>query len=117
MLDNGIITMRENHPTDEHFTQSGKLMGFVQMIKNSESEVFVAEIDGEIVASGSTKIKDDLVYLKHEKQGYLGLMFVPKQHRGKGLNKLILQALLNWCKERNVFEIKRLLQTIFAPRI
>lgn len=29
MLDNGIITMRENHPTDEHFTQSGKLMGFV----------------------------------------------------------------------------------------
>lgn len=36
----------------------------------------------------------------------MGFMFVPKQHRGKGLNKLILQALLNWCKERNVFEIK-----------
>jgi hypothetical protein len=37
MLDNGIITMREGHPIDEHFSMSGKLMGFVQRIKNSES--------------------------------------------------------------------------------
>jgi RimJ/RimL family protein N-acetyltransferase len=76
------------------------------MIKDSESEVLVAVLDGEIVASGSSKIKKDLVYLKHKKQGYLGFMFVPEQHRGNGLNKLILQALLDWCKERNVFEIK-----------
>lgn len=37
MLDNGIITMRENHPIDEHFTQSGKLMGFVQQINRTVS--------------------------------------------------------------------------------
>lgn len=77
-----------------------------EMMRGSESEVFVAVLDGEIVASGSSKIKEDLVYLKHTKQGYLGFMFVPEKHRGNGLNKLILQALLNWCKERDVFEIK-----------
>jgi hypothetical protein len=37
MLDNGIITMRENHPIDEHFSQSGKLMGFIQKIKRTDS--------------------------------------------------------------------------------
>lgn len=75
-------------------------------IKNDDSEVFVVELDGEIVASGYAKIKPDRHYLKHTKQGYLGFMFVPENHRGQGYNKLIVDALLKWCKDRHVFEIK-----------
>ena len=33
-------------------------------------------------------------------------MFVPKQHRGKQLNKLIIDQLLKWCKSKSVFEIR-----------
>lgn len=77
-----------------------------EMIKATNSEVFVVELDDEIVASGYAKIMDDHPYLKHAKQGYLGFMFVPEEHRGKGLNKLILNALIEWCKARNVFEIR-----------
>ncbi len=77
-----------------------------EMIKATNSKVFVVELDDEIVASGYAKIMDDHPYLKHAKQGYLGFMFVPEEHRGKGLNKLILNALIDWCKTRNVFEIR-----------
>ncbi|RLD29396.1 MAG: GNAT family N-acetyltransferase [Bacteroidetes bacterium] len=77
-----------------------------EMIKATNSEVFVVELDHEIVASGYAKIIDDRNYLKHTKQGYLGFMYVPEEHRGKGLNKLILDALIDWCKARNVFEIR-----------
>ncbi|MCZ6593829.1 MAG: GNAT family N-acetyltransferase [Bacteroidetes bacterium] len=77
-----------------------------EMIKATNSEVFVVELDDEIVASGYAKIIDDRPYLKHAKQGYLGFMFIPEEHRGKGLNKLILNALIDWCKARNVFEIR-----------
>ena len=77
-----------------------------EMIKASNSEVFVVELDHEIVASGYAKIIDDRHYLKHTKQGYLGFMYVPEEHRGKGLNKLILNVLIDWCKARNVFEIR-----------
>ena len=77
-----------------------------EMIKATNSEVFVVELDDEIVASGYAKIMDDRPYLKHAKQGYLGFMFVPEEHRGKGLNKLILNAMIDWCKTRNVFEIR-----------
>lgn len=77
-----------------------------EMIKATYSEVFVVELDDEIVASGYAKIIDDRSYLKHAKQGYLGFMFIPEEHRGKGLNKLILNALIDWCKARNVFEIR-----------
>lgn len=77
-----------------------------EMIKATNSEVFVVELDDEIVASGYAKIIDDHPYLKHAKQGYLGFMFIPEEHRGKGLNKLILNAMIDWCKTRNVFEIR-----------
>jgi RimJ/RimL family protein N-acetyltransferase len=76
------------------------------LITNKNSAVFVVEINNDIVASGYVKIKDDKHYLKHKKQGYLGFMFVPETKRGKGLNQLIIDALLNWCKEKNIFEIR-----------
>ena len=76
------------------------------LIISKESVVYVVEINKEIVASGYAKIKSDRHYLKHTKQGYLGFMFVPEKHRGNSYNKLIVDALLKWCKERNIFEIR-----------
>lgn len=76
------------------------------LITNENSDVFVVEINNEIVASGYAKIKSDRHYLKHKVQGYLGFMFVPKSHRGKGLNKLIIDALLKWCKAKDIDEIR-----------
>jgi len=76
------------------------------LIKNDNSDVFVVEINNEILASGYAKIIKDRSYLKHDMQGYLGFMFSPKQHRGKGYNKLIMDALVAWCKERDVFELR-----------
>ncbi|MEM7186657.1 MAG: GNAT family N-acetyltransferase, partial [Bacteroidota bacterium] len=63
-------------------------------------------LNDEIVASGYARILDDKHYLKHHKQGYLGFMFVPPQHRGNGYNGLVLDALLAWCKQRGVLEIR-----------
>ena len=77
-----------------------------EFIKNEDSDVYVVELNGEIVASGYARIKADRKYLKHNQQGYLGFMFVPEEHRGKGLNKLIMNVLLKWCKARNIHEIR-----------
>ena len=33
-------------------------------------------------------------------------MFVPEKHRGNGYNKLIMDVLLKWCKDRNINEIR-----------
>ena len=77
-----------------------------ELITSPNSEVFVAEIENEIVASGYAKIKTDRHYLKHKKQGYLGFMYVSEDHRGKQLNKYIIDALMQWCKSRNIFEIR-----------
>jgi GNAT superfamily N-acetyltransferase len=77
-----------------------------KLITSCDSEVYIVELDGDVVASGYALIKDDKHYLKHKKQGYLGFMFVKEEHRGKGLNKLIMDALLKWCKNQKVYEIR-----------
>ena len=71
-----------------------------------DTELVVATHKNEIVASGYARIKDDRHYLKHKKQGYLGFMYVAEAHRGKGLNKRIIDALIQWCKDKGVFEIR-----------
>lgn len=77
-----------------------------EFIKNDNSELLVVDLNGKIVASGYAKIKKDRHYLKHNKQGYLGFMFVPEKHRGNGYNKLIINALIKWCKTKNINEIR-----------
>lgn len=77
-----------------------------KLIDNTNSEVYVVELNGELVASGYAKIIPDRHYLKHKEQGYLGFMFVPEKHRGNGYNKLILNALMQWCKQQGVYELK-----------
>jgi len=75
-------------------------------ISASDAEVCVVEHDGKVVASGYARIKDDRHYLKHRHQGYLGFMFVASEHRGKGLNGMIINALLKWCKQQGIDEIR-----------
>ena len=75
-------------------------------IRADDTEVIVAEFEGKIVASGYARIKDDRHYLKHRKQGYLGFMFVKEDHRGKGLNKMIMEELIKWCEAKEVFEMR-----------
>jgi GNAT superfamily N-acetyltransferase len=75
-------------------------------ILSEDAVLYVAELNGELVASGYAKIKKDRIYLKHEAHSYLGFMYVPEKHRGNGYNKLIVDALLTWSKTRNINEIR-----------
>lgn len=75
-------------------------------IKDSMTQVLVIDFKGEIVASGYAQIKKDRHYLKHDLQGYLGFMYVSEDHRGKGLNKRLIDELMLWCKNKGVHEIR-----------
>ena len=88
--------------------QDGKIVYYdlSNYINREESILYVVELNNEIVASGYAKIKGDRHYLKHDKQGYLGFMYVPPEHRGNGYNKLIIDALLDWCKLKGIAEIR-----------
>jgi GNAT superfamily N-acetyltransferase len=76
------------------------------MITAANVEVMVAEFNNEIVGSGYARIKDSEIYLKHRKHGYLGLMYVVPEHRRKGVNQKIIEALKQWCAAQDVYELR-----------
>lgn len=75
-------------------------------ILSESSVLYVVELNGKLVASGYAKIKPDRIYLKHDNHAYLGFMYVPEEHRGNGYNKLIVDALLTWCKTKDISEVR-----------
>jgi ribosomal protein S18 acetylase RimI-like enzyme len=76
-----------------------------QMIIADHVEVLVAEKAGELIASGYARIEDSKIYLKHPKHAYLGFMYVKPEYRGKGVNKMILDGLALWSKQREIMEL------------
>lgn len=72
------------------------------MIDDADTQLLVGEVSGDIIASGYVQIRRSKAALNHDRHGYLGFMFVAESHRGQGLNKRIMQRLIDWGKSRGV---------------
>ena len=77
-----------------------------ELIKSSEAEVVVVEHRTNIVASGFARIKKAKPYLDHGEYSYLGFMYTDPMHRGRGVNKMIIDALKKWSFKRGLQEIR-----------
>jgi len=76
------------------------------MIDAPHIELIVAEVNGELIGSGYARIETAEHYLQHEQFAYIGFMYVEPQHRGKGINKIILEALEKWALSQNITELR-----------
>lgn len=77
-----------------------------QLILSNEAEVMVAEENSKIIGSGYALIRDAKPYLDHKKYTYLGFMYTHNDYRGKGINKTIVDALVQWSKAKGIHEIR-----------
>ena len=78
----------------------------LELIRSPESEVAVADINGQLVGSGYAQIRKADLFLKHTHFAYLGFMYVMPSFRGKGINQLLLEALISWAKAKGISEIR-----------
>ncbi|MEO6611444.1 MAG: GNAT family N-acetyltransferase [Chitinophagaceae bacterium] len=76
------------------------------MIAAPHIELLVAESGGRVVASGYARIEEAKPYLQHTQHAYLGFMYVDPAYRGKGINKMIMDALKNWSLSNNITELR-----------
>mgnify|MGYP000486067687 CR=1 FL=1 len=76
------------------------------MIEATDTEVVVAINNEEIVGSGYSNIRLADPYLKHAYFAYLGFMYVKPDYRGRGINKMIIDALKVWTKSKNITEMR-----------
>ena len=75
-------------------------------IESSDVEVLVAEINSEIVGSGYVKIVEAKPYLKFERYGYIGFMFVKPEFRRKGISQMLIKHLRSWAESRELKELR-----------
>jgi GNAT superfamily N-acetyltransferase len=76
------------------------------LILSPEACVIVAEIDGQLTGAGYAQVRRADDFLSHTYFAYLGFMYVKPAHRGKGINKAILEELTKWAKAKNIVEIR-----------
>lgn len=115
-FEQGLI--RDERPFDPTI-KGGKISYYSleELIIQENSDIYVVEKNGTILASGSVQIKKDRTYLKHDVIGYLGFMYVRPEARGLGLNQLIVDALEAWCKQRGLSELKLTVYTDNLPAL
>ena len=77
-----------------------------KMISAPHIEVLVAEIDSKIIGSGYARIEAAKPYLNHKSYAYLGFMYTEGNHRGKGVNARIIDALKDWCRSQEISELR-----------
>ena len=76
------------------------------LIRSENAEVLVAVVNNEIAGSGYAKILPAEPYQKFTDYAYLGFMYVKPALRGKGINKKILDGLINWATNKNITEVR-----------
>jgi GNAT superfamily N-acetyltransferase len=77
------------------------------LILSPDAHLVVVEENNEIVASGYALIKkSEKNYNNFKEYGYLGFMYVKPEHQGKGVNQLIVDALISWVKNKGISEIR-----------
>ncbi|MEP6617039.1 MAG: GNAT family N-acetyltransferase [Ginsengibacter sp.] len=77
-----------------------------QMINASHIELVVAEMNEQIIGSGYGRIDKSKIFQKDPSYVYLGFMYVVPEHRGKGINKMIIENLKNWAHQQGINELR-----------
>ncbi len=77
-----------------------------EMIKAAHIELVVAEYGSQIIGSGYARIEKSKPYLQHQQHAYFGFMYVVPEHRGKGINNMIIDALKKWSFQKGITEVR-----------
>lgn len=103
-FEQGVISTER--PFDPTLKKETHYYDLEEMINSPHIHLVVAMMDDEIIGSGYARIEKAKHYLQHSQHAYLGFMYTDPAHRGKGVNKLIIEALKQWSLSRNIEEMR-----------
>lgn len=100
-FEQGIV--EEERPYNDVLKEKGAhYYDLAKLVDDQDTCVLLAVSGDTIIGSGYAQIRQSRQAFNHEQHGYLGFMYVLPEYRGKGVNKKIVDYLINWCKEREM---------------
>lgn len=104
-FEQGVI--EAERPYDPTLTRENTIYYDIdEMIRAPHIELLVAEVNGRLAGCGYARIESSKQYLQHRQHAYLGFMYVTPEHRGKGINQKIMEALKDWSVGQGVHELR-----------
>ncbi|WP_273243160.1 GNAT family N-acetyltransferase [Hyphomonas atlantica corrig.] len=88
-----------------------------ELVQSDDAEVAVIEIDGNIIATGYAHKRPSKAYVASDHHAYLGFMFVHPDHRGRGLNRVLIDHLTEWARTRGLPELRLEVYSNNAPAL
>lgn len=78
----------------------------LELIESPNAEVLVAVVENELVGSGYAKIVEAKSYQTFSEYVHLGFMYLEPEFRGQGINQKIMEALIQWSKNKGITEVR-----------
>jgi GNAT superfamily N-acetyltransferase len=72
------------------------------LLADPNSSLQLVENDGRVVGCGYAQLRPSESAFVHDKHAYLGFMYVEPGVRGQGINKMIIESLISWSKDKGV---------------
>jgi ribosomal protein S18 acetylase RimI-like enzyme len=72
------------------------------LLTSTQSHLLVAEVEDRVVGSGYAQIRASKQSLTHDVHSYFGFMYVIPEYRGRGINKKIVERLIQWSKSQGI---------------
>jgi GNAT superfamily N-acetyltransferase len=74
------------------------------LIADPNTSLQLVEHDGRVVGCGYVQLRPSEAAFVHDQHAYLGFMYVEPGVRGQGINKMIIESLISWSKDRGVYD-------------
>ncbi len=105
-MEQGVITAEI--PFDRQLkTEGARYYDIEKLIHSPDSHLIVATLtNGDLIACGYVRIERSKTYHLHDRHGYLGFMYTSLDHRGQGVNRLIMSELINWAKKQGIGHLR-----------
>ena len=103
-FEQGVVTAER--PYDPTLRDPVTYYDLPGLINSKDAHLVVAELDGNIIASGYARKDKAAPREKFEHFSYLGFMYVLPAHRGKGIINKILDELKKWSLEKGLTELR-----------
>lgn len=99
-------------PLDPAIKRRGKIryysLNYIKRLIKSKSSIFlIAEINGKPIGCGFGEIKKvNEDWYKYKCKGCIGMMFVEKEYREKGIGGMVLEKLLAWFSKKKIEDVR-----------
>ncbi len=102
-FEQGVV--EEERPCNDSIKKTNvKYYDLNGLLADPNTSVQLAEQDGRVVGCGYVQLRPSQAAFAHDKHAYLGFMYVEPDVRGQGVNKMLIESLISWSRDRGVYD-------------